>query len=290
LARCRNIYLSELTGIFLNERLKYNRDDIVGLDSSIIRQTHKVSLRTGYTKSIVAFEVQGNDRGADRTAQDYQITDFGNAIARKAIQRLEFYEFNNLKQYLPNLKSIQEFITSEHYLGRVKIEVTGLPEQVGNLSADEKLDATTQILSSIAEVIASDKIEYKGSKKFVPRMMNAVFTDKTLNFMLDDGGDKEFGRSMNDATETAYHLDLTTKAWFAFDDCFGTSEEKLLIQYIDKRYKELAKTYAEAYLIRNEKHFKVYAFEDGRPLEPDFVLYLIGKEKIDTMSNSKRGQ
>jgi len=249
-----------------------------------------VSLRTGYTKSIVAFEVQGNDRGADRTAQDYQITDFGNAIARKAIQRLEFYEFNNLKQYLPNLKSIQEFITSEHYLGRVKIEVTGLPEQVGNLSADEKLDATTQILSSIAEVIASDKIEYKGSKKFVPRMMNAVFTDKTLNFMLDDGGDKEFGRSMNDATETAYHLDLTTKAWFAFDDCFGTSEEKLLIQYIDKRYKELAKTYAEAYLIRNEKHFKVYAFEDGRPLEPDFVLYLIGKEKIDTMSNSKRGQ
>ena len=101
--------------------------------------------------------------------------------------------------------------------------------------------------------------------------------------MLDDGEDKEFGKSMNDATETAYHLDLTTRAWFAFDDCFGTSEEKLLIQYIDKKYKELSKVYSEAYLIRNEKHFKIYAFEDGRPFEPDFILYMIGKEKTDTM-------
>jgi type III restriction enzyme len=120
-------------------------------------------------------------------------------------------------------------------------------------------------------------------KQFKPRMVNDVFTDKSLNFMVDDGGDKEFGRSMNDAGETAYHLDLKSRAWFAFDDCFGTSEEKLLIQYIDKRYSDLAKVYSEAYLVRNEKHFKVYAFDDGRPLEPDFVLYLIGKEKTDTM-------
>lgn len=269
--------------IFLNERLKYSREDIVGLDSSLIQQTHKVSLRTGYTKSTVAFEVSGNNKVVNRTSQDHRMRDFGTAIVRKAIQRLEFYEFANLKLYLPHLKSINEFMTSDSYMGKIKIEVSGLPEQVSNLSTEEKLDATTQILNSIAEVIASDKIEYKGSKNFLPQMMKAVFTDKTLNFMLDDGGDKEFGRSMNDATETAYHLDLSTRAWFAFDDCFGTSEEKLLIQYIDKRYKELAKAYSEAYLIRNEKHFKVYAFEDGRPFEPDFVLYLIGKETVNTM-------
>ena len=45
----------------------------------------------------------------------------------------------------------------------------------------------------------------------------------------------------------------------------------------------MSKVYSEAYLIRNEKHFKIYAFEDGRPFEPDFILYLIGKEKTDTM-------
>ena len=269
--------------VFLNDRVKYLREDINGLESSIINRTHHVSLRTGYTKSVVAFEAQGNDRGANKESKDYLLKDFGTAIVRKALQRIEFYEFSTLKKYLPNLKSVTEFITSDSYLGKIKIEVTGLPEQVSNLSPDEKLDAVLQVLNEISGVIASDKIEFKGSKEFKPRMMKEVFTDKTLNFMIDGGEDQEFGKSMNNATETAYHLDLATRAWFAFDDCFGTSEEKLLIQYIDKRYKDLSKVYSEAYLIRNEKHFKIYAFEDGRPFEPDFILYLIGKEKTDTM-------
>ena len=269
--------------IFLNQRDKYSRDDISGLDSSLINKTHRVSLRTGYTKSVVAFDMQGNDRGADKKSKDYMLVDFGQATVRKAIQRLEFYEFSNLKKYLPNLTSVSDFITSEKYLGKIRVEVTGLKEQIEQLTADEKLDAAVQVLSSISEVISSDKLEYKGSKKFLPQMMNQVFTDKTLNFMIDDGGDKEFGRSMNNASETAYHMDLSTRAWFVFDDCFGTSEEKLLIQYIDKQYDALAAKYSEVYLLRNEKHFKLYAFEDGRALEPDFVLYLIGKEKINTM-------
>lgn len=269
--------------VFLNDRVKYLREEINGLESSIITKTHHVSLRTGYTKSVVAFESQGNDRGANKESKDYLLKDFGTAIVRKALQRIEFYEFSSLKKYLPNLKSVAEFITSDNYLGKIRIEVTGLPEQVSNLSPDEKLDAVIQVLNEISGVIASDKIEFKGSKEFKPRMMKDVFTDKTLNFMIDGGEDQEFGKSMNNATETAYYLDLTSKSWFAFDDCFGTSEEKLLIQYIDKRYKDLSKVYSEVYLIRNEKHFKIYAFEDGRPFEPDFILYLIGKEKTDTM-------
>jgi type III restriction enzyme len=57
----------------------------------------------------------------------------------------------------------------------------------------------------------------------------------------------------------------------------------MLIYFIDKRYDDLKKRYSDAWLIRNEKHFKLYNFDDGRPLEPDFILYLIGKEKTDTM-------
>ena len=103
-----------------------------------------------------------------------------------------------------------------------------------------------------------------------------------LNFAIDENSDKEFGKSMSDPLETSYHLDLATRGWFVFDDCYGTSEEKLLIQYIDKRFAELSAVYAQVYLFRNERHFKLYAFKDGRPLEPDFVLYLVGKEAADT--------
>lgn len=269
--------------IFLNGRQKYDRADIDGLDGSLINQRHKVQLRTGYTKSTVAFEAGVDREGADRKSKDYDLLSFGAPIVRKATQRLDFYEFDNLKRHLPRLRSMTEFITSEHYLGKIILEVSGLPEQIENLTPDEKLDAATQILDAIAEVIASDKVEFKGTKIFKPYMLKDTFTDKTLNFMLDEGGDKEFGRSMNDAGETAYHLDLCKRDWYVFDDCFGTSEEKLLIKFFDKRYDDLKIRYSDAYLIRNEKHFKLYSFDDGRPLEPDFVLYLVGKEQLDTM-------
>lgn len=121
---------------------------------------------------------------------------------RKATQRLDFYEFDNLKRHLPQLDSVNELITSERYLGKIKREVSSLAEQIENLTPDEKLDAATQILDSIAGVIASDKVEFKGSKSFKPYMLKEKFTDKTLNFALDDNGDKEFGRSMNAAGET----------------------------------------------------------------------------------------
>jgi len=269
--------------IFLNSQQKYDRADIDGLDGSLINQRHKVQLRTGYTKSTVVFEAGADREGADRKSKDYDLLSFGIPIMRKATQRLEFYEFDNLKRHLPQLSSMDELITSERYLGKIKLEVSGLPEQIDNLTPDEKLDATTQILDAIAGVIASDKVEYKGTKSFKPYMLKEKFTDKTLNFALDDNGDKEFGRSMNDASETAYHLDLSKRDWYVFDDCFGTSEEKLLIKFIDKRYDDLKKKYSDVYLIRNEKHFKLYNFDDGRPLEPDFVLYLVGKEKQDSM-------
>ena len=82
----------------------------------------------------------------------------------------------------------------------------------------------------------------------------------------------------NPAEGSAYHMDLGQHDWYVFDDCFGTSEEKLLIQYVQKRHQDLAALYQHVYLVRNEKHFKVYTFDEGRALEPDFVLFLVGKE------------
>lgn len=114
-------------------------------------------------------------------------------------------------------------------------------------------------------------------------MVKETFTDKTLNFVLDDNEDKEFGKSMNDPAETAYYLDLAKRDWYVFSDCHGTSEEKLLVQFIEKQHIRLKRKYAQIFLLRNEKHFKLYNFDDGRPLEPDFILYLVGKEEKDTM-------
>jgi type III restriction enzyme len=270
--------------LFLNSQEKYDRSDITGLDTSLIQKLYKVQLHTGQSQSTAIFdEPNGRKPAIERKQKDYALTDFGLPVLRKSMQRLDFYEFENLKTHLPNLKAVQEFLTSPHYMGNIKVEVSGAAEQVENLTANNRLYVATRFLEELSGLIASDKLEYKGTKEFKPSLLKDKITDKTLNFSVDEGEDQEFGKSMNDPKETSIHLDLNSRDWFVFEDCYGTSEEKLLIKYIDKNYDNLKKRYSDVYLIRNERNFKIFAFDNGRPLEPDFILYLIGNEKKDTM-------
>jgi len=96
--------------------------------------------------------------------------------------------------------------------------------------------------------------------------------------MASDVADKEYGISQKTTDNDELRIDLSQKNWYAFNDNFGTSEEKHLVKYIDKVYKKLQVKYKDIYLIRNEGHFKLYNFDDGRAFEPDFVLFLTEKK------------
>lgn len=270
--------------IFLNERIPYARENVQGLPESFVSTLHHVALRTGFTRTTLAFDSAAPaGPGVQVDRRDYAMTELGLGVLRKAIQCIEFYEFARLRKHLPQLNSVHQFLTTPEYLGGVKVEVSGPSGTVQNLTPDQRLDVALQVLHNLADVLASDKCEFKGSTAFFPHMVHHVFHDKSLNFNREAGEDQEFGVSMsNPAENSAYHLDLGQHDWYVFDDCFGTSEEKLLIQYVKKRHKELAAMYAHVYLVRNEKHFKIYTFNDGRALEPDFVLFLVGKEPANT--------
>ncbi|HBO33719.1 MAG TPA: hypothetical protein DD636_03110 [Anaerolineaceae bacterium] len=43
---------------------------------------------------------------------------------------------------------------------------------------------------------------------------------------------------------------------------------------LDWQIDHLKERYAEIYLLRNEGHFAIYDFAQGRPFQPDFVLFL----------------
>ncbi|NQT00613.1 MAG: hypothetical protein HQ580_01175 [Planctomycetes bacterium] len=43
---------------------------------------------------------------------------------------------------------------------------------------------------------------------------------------------------------------------------------------LDRQIDTLKEKYDGIYLVRNERHFKIYSFSDGQAFEPDFVLFL----------------
>ena len=262
--------------IFLNEQKEYKREDVFGIPRHLIETTHKIPLTTGYTMTTTAFEEQGKTQ-IEKKHKDYKISDFGEAVVRKAINKLGFYKFSNLQKYLPNLKSINEFITSADYLGKIKVEVEGTEERINSLTPTDKLEGTIRVLEKISAALQADKVDYKGTKEFKPYMLKDKIKDKTLNIVRDDGGDKEYGIGQSETTNQALHLDLSEKDWYVFNENYGTSEEKYLVKYINKVYHQLKEKYTEIYLVRNERHFKIFNFDDGKPVEPDFVLFLIDK-------------
>ncbi|MBU0701929.1 DEAD/DEAH box helicase family protein [bacterium] len=259
--------------IFLNDRRKYDRSDISTLPALTTEQSYKVRLRTGIIKSSIIFE-SAEQEGIDTRQKDYHLADFRQNILRKAINKLEFYQFNNLKSFLPNLESISEFITSKNYLEKVKVEVEGNANQIKNLTPQQKLDIVIEVLEKVSPAIISDKVEFEGTPEFKPYEINKTFKDKTLNIYVREGSDQEYGVGQKETNNPDLKLDLSNKEWYVFNDNYGTSEEKYLIKFINKTYDELKAKYSKVYLVRNEKYFQLYNFDDGRAMEPDFVLFL----------------
>jgi type III restriction enzyme len=266
--------------IYLNKQVEYDNAEIFSIDDSSIPNEFNYHLRTGATQTTTIYE-DPSKQNIKLITKTFSLLDFGAPIVRKAIDKIEFYRFNNLKNYFPNLQSINEFITSNKYLGKVNnINVEGLSNQLSNINPVEKLRICIKVLYEISESISTKQVYYKGTKQFEHYLLkDKIKEEKTLNFVKDESSDKEFGKSMNNQLETNIYMDLSNKNWFIFNDNFGTSEEKYFIKYIDIIYERLKKKYDEIYLVRNERFFRIYNFDDGRPFEPDFVLYLINKKE-----------
>ena len=71
---------------------------------------------------------------------------------------------------------------------------------------------------------------------------------------------------------------VSDKGWYVFNANFGTNEEKAFVRMLDRQLDTLEKNYKEIYLIRNERHFKIYSFSDGKAFQPDFVMFLQEKD------------
>ena len=200
--------------------------------------------------------------------------DLGTHVIRAAINRFEVFKFVNLKETYPNLSSIKEFIESTHYLTGLTVLIYAKEEILENLTQKEKLYCAIEVLRQIEPLLSKGGIGYKGTKTFRPKQIKDVFRERTQKFSLDGSSDKELGKSMSETDNMYLRMNLADVDWHAYEDCFGTSEEKHLIRYIESIYPKLKEKYSDIYLLRNEKDLKIYSFTSEDAYQPDYVLFM----------------
>jgi type III restriction enzyme len=274
--------------LFLNEQKRNAHADVKSLKDILPEAMFKYRLRTGKTVETSVFDedstVDWQDINDDSTRETIQFNHIEKHINRKALDKIDFYKFSNLKTYFPLLNSIDEFITSDDYLGQADIEIYGPKERLDHLDNHEKFEIALPVFKELAGKIQANTSEFIGTKEFKAHSICEVVTEKKTGEVLIGGIDREFGLAMSQTVKDDLRLNLGDQDWYMYDENYGTCEEKYSIQFIRYAMDELKKKYTDIYLLRNERLFKIYRFSDGRAMEPDFVLFLTEKESKRSLS------
>ena len=262
--------------VFVNERKKLAQmEDDGTIGTAVLSKIFKVVMPTGKMRSGLIFGDAAPSDVLTSIIIDIKLGELGKHILRTALNSFSTYNFNSLKELYPQLKSSKEFIESDSYLAKLSVKVSGNQSSLAAYSQEDKLYIAKSVLKDLEPILHIRGKEYRGTKEFKPSMFNKVFRDKiVLNVTVSPSGDKEFGESMKTPKNQMYALDLSNVKWYAYNDNYGTSEEKALVKYIEGKMDKFEEKYDEIYLVRNEKDLKIYDFAEGRPFEPDFVLFL----------------
>ena len=260
--------------IFVNERQPTDTSKIKTLNEVLSSTLFKVRLATG---SVVESDLL-NDKTQSAvkapTMRKIKLSTIEPHIVRKALDKLNFYAFNHLSSYLPNLESINEFISSSKYAGALDVEIYGKKDDIADLDNQQKFKIALFVLTELKGRIEANISEYVGTKEFKPYKISTQAKTKSMEIVVNENSDQEFGVPMSNAKNDELKLDLSQEDWYIYDENYGTSEEKYLVHFIKHSVDALRKKYEDVYLLRNENLFKIYRFSDGRAIEPDFVLFL----------------
>lgn len=274
-----NLYQQGL--IFLNDREVKDRKDVRGLAPTVRDDIYRFQAATGSSgvDSVMAETSQDVDLVIDlKTAHMTikEIAAINYAIVNKALMKYPIFKFNTLRSYFPNVMSTRQFITDDEYLGAVRIDIQSKYEHP---TMETLYAAVFYVLGKIAGSISNIEETYRGTRAFRARNIKDVFRNKTVNYT--DPHDGGIGISQNDpSVRSDWKIDLSTEDWFVYTDNFGTSEEKAFVAYFRGYVADLQKIYSRIYLVRNEREFHIYSFEDGERFEPDYVLFL-QRDKTD---------
>ncbi|MED4978016.1 DEAD/DEAH box helicase family protein [Heyndrickxia faecalis] len=214
--------------------------------------------------------------GADREAGTVQThaveMKVDRRILQKAIQRNPFYWFDNLKEYVPSITSVDEFITSENFLGSLRITLS-MPSNLttDDLTPMEKLRIVEKFLQYAENKIRLNYMKLKGT----PVFYGVQFAELIKDYYVEINQVRGRVGTMGEVVRTK---NMRDHDWYIFDQAIVNGLERDMIDFINDYMDSLRERYEEVYLIRNERKVKLIEIDGTRGFMPDFLLYLKDEE------------
>jgi type III restriction enzyme len=188
---------------------------------------------------------------------------FRKAIAIRAKQEGSLFQFEKLKEEL-KIASIDDL--QKQLLGDFELKiVAGKNMSFDDVSGAEKLHFTLKFLEEFIAKLKADIVPNIGSEQFFAHSFAEIFGEPKTKSIKPENEDKSI---------------VSDNKWYVLDGFVGTSEEKKLVEFIKKTIGNLEENYSQIYLLRNEEIYKIFDFKQARGFQPDFILFLEGKDSF----------
>lgn len=260
--------------VFSNRKVEKSRSTVSEIDKKIQTSFYLYKVARGSSTLYGLFDEDITKTTGMTYTSQRKFKDLPLNITEGAMANFEVLKFNTLKSYFPQLKSKKEFLQSDNYLGNITLQIESPYE---DLRAKDIYDGVMKVLQGVSAHIQKIETEYEGTKEFYIDRIYNVLRDKKAYYSNPQGEGEGISQAMIVSDNRA---DLAYESWYAYEDNFGTSEEKAFVKYFQGLVPELRKEYDEIYLVRNERipALAIYEFDTGERFEPDFLLFLQKKD------------
>ncbi|HBI2045574.1 TPA: DEAD/DEAH box helicase family protein [Enterococcus faecalis] len=267
--------------LFINEKRDTKPEDFSSLSKFTIDKEWEVE----YLGSTIETNYKGEVEQDVTIQREFEFLSVDKRFMKKALQRNPFYQFSNLKRYLPLLTSKEELLTSENYFKGISIKVS-LPRgyRLSMLSANEKLELIDRFL-----LYCEDKIKRNYKKAIGLKVFHPIKVQDTLRDYQVVVPVFETGR----VTQRIESHSMQGKNWFVYTDAIVNGLEFGLVQLMESFIYELERKYSQVYLIRNDEkatRYKLTEFNGPRGFMPDFILYLENEEFVYQVFLEPKGE
>lgn len=263
-----NLYHNQLEDVPVEE---YNNIGSYGINGNAITVDMNSTTRERY------FDAEAKENDSElRLIANFGLKD-DRRLINKAVARDPFFRFSTVKQYVPAISSMDEFIYGKEWLGKLSVRANVAINSPA-LSMEERCQGVQIALAKVSKSLRNNYQRQRGTNRFEPIKVSEVIQDYQ----------KRVSDNKTGTTADIRPLEMTKKDWYVYDEAVVDGLERKFINmigvFIDENH--LQEKYSQVYLLRNEEtlgKLKLYEYDPNTEVRhyqgymPDFILY-VGNE------------